>query len=900
MDDDPLDMEDLFGDAQQLHLNPAALPRGLLARLDELRLNGCCQKLAWSKMGCIAYTSRDGSRVVLRNLLCRPEDGKWTLSREFPVASTFQDGLQISHLMWNHNGTDLAVVDVYGRISVYSVYVAINRISVSRHSSAEQMDDLNAVTGMSWLSPDRLTPFYKPVEKREGSWKYSVTTYKPPGTHHPANKSALVAVTRDGTLRLLYQLPAPDSSWQEVNTELESIGSSKDLLTHASICSDRDGSLLLVTHNFSRSLRTYRVQVNWNLPPGQRHLPISLPLPTPSLIVHPIRFENHCSPQSGFAGGDGFRNFELVDNPAAQLSFLDFIPASPELNQRESKHPMIMAIFSYAPGPLDLQSSQEPFSIVSRWELCSSSQNLHQSFDQLASKKNSVGPLKEQSISLKRLEDFTIPKIVLSLQQLNLYTTIALAHSDGSIDFYDRESMNLITANEDWDTISSMSQAGFAFPVDDSCLHIALSPNTCLAVTRDADGDLRLKQMGYVLGPTGDSMDDPKFSAMIISLSLQFACSCTHSNNYDDILSIVQQYSTKNFDYEFLYYVYRSLSINVDYSIDPAHEKLFKNSMIQRCLSIQNSLGYKGAQKPRSLLGKIAWVTLNLRFTSLTFAFSFNNFKGAGPGHENDVLRPDALLSLLGVVKWSIDVMNFLVDELFSLADAVKGHAGDRSYVEGEVSKMNSPALYLVLASVPRVFLRYNCRCLRGLMGNAQKGFQAGVEGEQRRVFKSLANVIEGSMVKVSQFERILGEIDHDIRGAYQHSSISDADRALAEKSLLYNGDIPEALAPVLERLLTTMLNKLRNEVDPADLYFANHSWLGLIDDEETRDYRRRHVVDAVKKVPLPKGTRLRRCTRCCSYMEDIMGHIGMTVWMSSMHRMCLCGSLWMLDDSRG
>src|SRR5205809_6551881 len=89
------------------------------------------RKVAWSNFGCIAYVKLDGNGVVIRNLLCRPEDGKWTLGGEFPVSqvSPNDDGQQIVHLSWNPSGSELAVVDTLGRLSIYTIYIAVNRLN---------------------------------------------------------------------------------------------------------------------------------------------------------------------------------------------------------------------------------------------------------------------------------------------------------------------------------------------------------------------------------------------------------------------------------------------------------------------------------------------------------------------------------------------------------------------------------------------------------------------------------------------------------------------------------------------------------------------------------------------------------------------------------------------------
>jgi mediator of RNA polymerase II transcription subunit 16, fungi type len=58
------------------------------------------------------------------------------------------------------------------------------------------------------------------------------------GPHNPStNKSALVAVTRGGIIRLLFQ--SQEMRWQDTKTEIDSISTSAELLTHAAMCADR-------------------------------------------------------------------------------------------------------------------------------------------------------------------------------------------------------------------------------------------------------------------------------------------------------------------------------------------------------------------------------------------------------------------------------------------------------------------------------------------------------------------------------------------------------------------------------------------------------------------------------------------------------------------------------------
>lgn len=88
--------------------------------------------------------------------------------------------------------------------------------------------------------------------------------------------------------------------------------------------------------------------------------------------------------------------------------------------------------------------------------------------------------------------------------------------------------------------------------------------------------------------------------------------------------------------------VYRALNQSADCSFDPQHDRLARNLMLLRCLSIQDSFGYHGDQTHRTVSGKVARTTLDLRLVSLIFIFAFTpSIKSAGGQViENDFTRP--------------------------------------------------------------------------------------------------------------------------------------------------------------------------------------------------------------------------------------------------------------------
>jgi mediator of RNA polymerase II transcription subunit 16 len=115
------------------------------------------RKIAWSRLGCIASISQDSTRVNVRHLQCQQSDGKWLLSDETPLnqVSEVHAGHALVHLCWNDSGTELAVADSSGRVSIYSIPIALNSVNVTRQAAFDPDDDGAQIVGMMWLSQYR-------------------------------------------------------------------------------------------------------------------------------------------------------------------------------------------------------------------------------------------------------------------------------------------------------------------------------------------------------------------------------------------------------------------------------------------------------------------------------------------------------------------------------------------------------------------------------------------------------------------------------------------------------------------------------------------------------------------------------------------------------------------------
>lgn len=146
----------------------------------------------------------------------------------------------------------------------------------------------------------------------------------------------------------------------------------------------------------------------------------------------------------------------------------------------------------------------------------------------------------------------------------------------------------------------------------------------------------------------------------------------------------------------------------------------------------------------------------------------------------------------------------------------------------------------------------------------------------------------------------MIADVETSIRSVYESNQIPDNERKDIEKNILISGTVPPKLWPAVESLLKKTLRTMGANVNRAELYFNDISWIGLSDDQASDQWRREHRLDIVRKVEVPKRVRIRRCTRCCSVMEDAAPPKGTTGWLVNMWRTCVCGNWWMdIEDKR-
>ena len=144
------------------------------------------------------------------------------------------------------------------------------------------------------------------------------------------------------------------------------------------------GTLLIAYATTSKQLCTVRALIDWGLPKtDQRISPAQLPL-NPSIKTRHLAITSWLQDTPGET-----LNASHMEPSMVQLSHLEFLPLCGNTNNTITP-PTIIAVRSHLPSSAS-QYNQEVHTTVDRWEIREKNQTIHPAFEQLSSRRNSVG-----------------------------------------------------------------------------------------------------------------------------------------------------------------------------------------------------------------------------------------------------------------------------------------------------------------------------------------------------------------------------------------------------------------------------------------------------------------------------------------------------------------------------
>lgn len=293
--------------------------------------------------------------------------------------------------------------------------------------------------------------------------------------------------------------------------------------------------------------------------------------------------------------------------------------------------------------------------------------------------------------------------------------------------------------------------------------------------------------------------------------------------------------------------------------------------------------------------------------------------------------------ALAGCAKWSLDLLAWLIDSLFGLMN--DSEFMDRlvppRYAEATpfLHERNDVSLHLLLCSSSRSFLSAICRRISHLEALStraiefyrrqsatadQSGASKPPNAQLQQAYQKMQHVTSSTLIKVSEFEKLLNSIGADVRQCYQtflpnlvkHSTNAPQGKQIdvavkqaqfqIEMGMLLGGSPPPAFLLLIKKFFTKDLPAFRSLTDPAKLFFADFELLRIQDDSRSLAARKAKgtYVDMFKRSELQmseRSPRWRRCTRCAAVMEDVFGSRPGFTFVLGQQRKCSCGGYWAL-----
>lgn len=145
------------------------------------------------------------------------------------------------------------------------------------------------------------------------------------------------------------------------------------------------GTLLIAFATTSKQLRIVRALVDWGLGKqmGDR------PPPIPQQLNPNLKTRHAVATSWLHDVSRDTLNASNMESSMMQLSHLEFLPAAIDLTGRMTP-PTIVTARSHLP-PSMAHYNQDVHTVVDRWELRDKMQSVHPAFEQLSSRRNSVG-----------------------------------------------------------------------------------------------------------------------------------------------------------------------------------------------------------------------------------------------------------------------------------------------------------------------------------------------------------------------------------------------------------------------------------------------------------------------------------------------------------------------------
>jgi len=716
-------------------------------------------------------------------------------------------------------------------------------------------------------------------------------------------------VDRQGVLVLIYQKPV-GQRYGRLRVNLSTVP--EGFFTHAAFAPTAEGRLLITTYTSTGTLAVYAVQVNW---PDFRQNPNADIVPQLSVEIINSDVPTTVSQATGADGiSDG-----TYDSDALQLTHLEMIPTT-DIDKAEQVPPTIHALYAWINKNMDItQSGYFIASMVKRWAVTSVEEKLHPRFDEMSTKTNTVSePL--YRLAVQRRPNHSFDQVVTSYQLVDASQTLAVAKSDGSVDFLNPATMASWSMQGEPNEVTSMPQSGYTFPNIDLPYNIAYSPNLCTMATLDTESKVVMSSMGTHQGAAqGLEANTSNLEILVAALILNLARACNTALSYDDIIAC----TLHTFRSEHIPVIARSMYRTLFQEKEFLHEKIpgseldkvVQKPMVLKVLSYHYAVatsarprtdmmpdGFADGTSNRATLINThwLWMAINLRQTA-TLMYVLYKFVQ----DPNVKMASDFINVMCQHVKWSMDIFRFILDTILEIGDRQTNpdffDPPDPTRIGQNADCGQGLVALLLNTQWSRSFMAAITRALRAFFK-----LHPGHNTALQKVQAAIQQQSMGRGLTLLAIEKML-----DPRWYVAADESQTDDHALAAQrqvDMMATGVVPDAYSGNVKRILTDLVNangglRDKGEIDRLKMFTDSQEMEWVLLRPGERYGKRRIVFDVHKRIPLPRkqlgGKQvLRRCVRCGSWNEDLDGVP--KEWLQALKPFmarCVCDGGWVVEQ---
>lgn len=487
-------------------------------------------------------------------------------------------------------------------------------------------------------------------------------------------------------------------------------------------------------------------------------------------------------------------------------------------------------------------------------------------------------------------------------------------------------------------SVASALDCGYRVP----CVtgNVALSPNMVALVHLPPDADT----VSFSLFQPAPNSEAIPTEATAVAIAHAHAHACYTNSCSDDVVALATAEvlrGTHNDDLieRTVVEAHKSISFHLNSYSKESVDKLLLNPALQKLLSLQLALGE--LHSSNSTIRDVAWIVLNLRSTSFAIMFSLSSIyrqisrkKPANDSLEDSTVRAESIVLLVGSVKWLIDLIVYLNQELLQISLS-KDNPDNSS-----VTVHNSVTLPLIMSKVPRLFLMYAISSIAKTHEILKKIHKDLTEAN--KLFTPMQEALMRFFGTCGSLPLNLNVFENFLRDCDTSTSKDLAARAAAENisplqlehQLFCIGKIPSPLISVAITMIDHHYAIISRDSKLSELFFYNTDWIDAGVGRSNRvstesspneqfmptqvrlQYSENEVVDALRKIIIRapstlrsggvstmgqgyvSNNKIRKCTRCraVSLIADplVFGTPKtISLWTMVFQRTCICGSAW-------